>query len=78
MLRVTSSIPLSLLTRSLATHGAASTLAAPARHDWTKEEVKRVFDTPLIELVFRAASVHRQHHDPSKIQLCSLINIKSE
>jgi biotin synthase len=77
MLRVTSSIPLSLLTRSLATH-AASTSAAPARHDWTKEEVKRVFDTSLIELVFRAASVHRRHHDPSKIQLCSLINIKSE
>ncbi|KAH9982205.1 biotin synthase [Lactifluus volemus] len=40
------------------------------------QEVKRVFDSPLLELVFRAASVHRQHHDSSKIQLCTLMNIK--
>jgi biotin synthase len=79
MLRVTSSIPFSFLTRSLATHAATPPIpAAPVRRDWTKEEVKRVYDTPLLDLVFRAASVHRQHHDPSKIQLCTLMNIKSE
>ncbi|KAH9964494.1 biotin synthase [Russula dissimulans] len=48
-----------------------------SRHDWTKEEVKRIYDTPLLNLVFRAASVHRQHHDPTKVQLCTLMNIKS-
>ncbi|KAH9075774.1 biotin synthase [Lactarius deliciosus] len=51
--------------------------APPTRHDWTKEEVQRIYDAPLLDLVFRAASVHRQHHDPSKIQLCTLMNIKS-
>ena len=73
----------SLLSRSLATHTATkvpiAAAAAPAtRYDWTKEEVKQIYDTPLLDLVFRAAGVHRQHHDPSKIQLCTLMNIKSE
>lgn len=68
----------SLLLRSLATHTAIEVpIAAAARHDWTKEEVKQIYDTPLLDLVFRAAWVHRQHHDPSKIQLCTLMNIKS-
>lgn len=69
----------SLLLRSLATHTAIEVpIAAAARHDWTKEEVKQIYDTPLLDLVFRSAWVHRQHHDPSKIQLCTLMNIKSE
>lgn len=69
------------LARRLATHvsQAAPVAAAipPTRHDWAKTEIKEIYDTPLLELVFRAASVHRQHHDPAKIQLCTLMNIKS-
>jgi biotin synthase len=30
-----------------------------------------------MELVFSAASVHRKFHDPTKVQLCTLMNIKS-
>jgi biotin synthase len=40
--------------------------------------VQQIYDTPLLDLVFRSASVHRQHHDPTKIQLCTLMNIKSK
>lgn len=82
MLRIATPSRYSLLRRALATHAATSapTAAAvlPTRHDWTKEEVKRIYDTSLLDLVFRAASVHRQHHDPKKVQLCTLMNIKSE
>jgi hypothetical protein len=79
MLRATLYVPFSFSTRSLATHAATHTTStALVRGDWTKEEVKGVYDTPLLELVYRAASVHRQHHDPSKIQLCTLMNIKRE
>jgi biotin synthase len=81
MLRIVVSPRFPLLVRSLATHAAttAPKLAAapPTRSDWTKEEVQRIYDSPLLDLVFRAASVHRQHHDPGKIQLCTLMNIKS-
>ncbi|KAA1106880.1 biotin synthase [Puccinia graminis f. sp. tritici] len=44
---------------------------------WTKEQVKDVYESPLMELVFRAATTHRAYHDPSKVQLCTLLNIKT-
>ncbi|PFH49215.1 hypothetical protein AMATHDRAFT_63594 [Amanita thiersii Skay4041] len=66
------------LVRSLATHATSSSPIPPVtRHTWKKEEVKEIYDSPLLDLVFRAASVHRQHQDHSKIQLCTLMNIKS-
>ncbi|KAH9487112.1 Biotin synthase, mitochondrial [Psilocybe cubensis] len=67
------------LSRALATHATPPTrpAAPPTRHDWKKDEIQAIYDTPLMELVFRAASVHRQYHDPSKIQLCTLMNIKT-
>lgn len=49
----------------------------PTRHDWAKLEIQEIYDTPLLELVFRAASTHRKYHEPGKIQLCTLMNIKS-
>lgn len=62
--------------RSLATvtHAPRST---PQRHDWTRQEIQKIYDSPLLDLVFRASSIHRQNHDPSKIQLCTLMNIKT-
>ncbi len=47
------------------------------RHNWTIEEVRQIFDLPFMELVFKAASVHRQHHDPAEVQVCKLISIKT-
>lgn len=54
-----------------------STPSSPPRKIWTKNEIQSVYDSSLLDLVFRAASVHRMHHDPNKIQLCTLMNIKS-
>lgn len=82
MMRITKSPTISLWRRFLATHTATApptAVTAPlTRHDWAKEEVQRIYDTPLLDLVFRSASVHRQYHDPTKIQLCTLMNIKSK
>ena len=50
---------------------------APIRHDWTLDEVRALFDAPLMELVHRAAEVHRQYHDPSEVQVCQLLSIKT-
>jgi biotin synthase len=47
------------------------------RHDWTLGELLAVHDLPLLELVFRAATVHRAHHDPSEMQVSKLISIKT-
>src|ERR1700722_9824224 len=47
------------------------------RHDWTLAQVAELYDTPLMELVFRAATVHRQFHDPAEVQVCKLISVKT-
>src|SRR5437660_486027 len=43
----------------------------------TLEELKAVYELPLPELIFRAATVHRQHHDYRDIQRCALLSIKT-
>jgi biotin synthase len=52
-------------------------MQAVLRNDWTRDEVRDVFSTPLLELVYRAATVHRQFHDPDEVQVCKLISIKT-
>ncbi len=47
------------------------------RHDWHKDEIKHLYNLPILELIYAAATVHRQHHDPSEIQVCSLLSIKT-
>ncbi|MEM9338221.1 MAG: biotin synthase BioB [Bacteroidota bacterium] len=47
------------------------------RNDWTLEQIKRIYETPLLELVFEAATVHRQHHNPREVQVSSLVSIKT-
>ena len=41
------------------------------------EQVEALLDKPLLELVFEAASVHRAHHDPQKVQCSQLLSIKT-
>jgi len=47
------------------------------RHDWTTERVEALYHLPLTELLFRAQSVHRHHHDPQTVQRCTLLSIKT-
>ena len=47
------------------------------RHDWTPAEVEALYALPLTELVFRAQTVHRRHHDPVAVQRCTLLSIKT-
>jgi biotin synthase len=47
------------------------------RNDWKKEEVAAIYHLPLPELLYRAATVHRQFHAPDRVQTCQLISIKT-
>src|ERR1700720_4389994 len=40
-------------------------------------ELREVYHLPLTELVFRAAAVHREYHDPRDVQRCVLLSIKT-
>ncbi|TBW29882.1 biotin synthase BioB [Gramella sp. KN1008] len=47
------------------------------RHDWTKEEILEIYNKPLMELLYEAATVHRKHHDPNTVQVSTLLSIKT-
>ncbi|RZM07792.1 MAG: biotin synthase BioB [Sphingomonas sp.] len=47
------------------------------RTDWTRDEIAALFDLPFTDLVFRAAEVHRAHHDAGAVQLSTLLSIKT-
>ena len=47
------------------------------RTDWTRAEVQALMDAPFMDLVGRAAAVHRQRWDPSEVQLSQLLSIKT-
>jgi biotin synthase len=47
------------------------------RNDWTIEEVQDLYNTPLMELIYRAATVHRQFNDTGEVQVCTLLSIKT-
>jgi biotin synthase len=47
------------------------------RRDWTRADVAALFDLPFMELVFRAAEVHRAHHNPNQIERATLLSIKT-
>ena len=47
------------------------------RHDWTRGEVRALFELPFPELIFRAQRIHRLHFDPTEVQISTLISIKT-
>ncbi|MDB5532851.1 MAG: Biotin synthase, partial [Hyphomicrobiales bacterium] len=47
------------------------------RHDWSRDEVRALFALPFPELMFQAAQVHRQHFDPTEVQISTLLSIKT-
>lgn len=44
---------------------------------WTTQEILQIYHQPFLDLVFQAAQVHRTYHDPNKVQISSLISVKT-
>ena len=47
------------------------------RHDWTSKETLNLLRQPFNDLVHSAQRIHRQNFDPNKVQLSTLMNIKT-
>jgi biotin synthase len=47
------------------------------RHDWSRAELRALFDLPFPELIFRAQSIHRRYFDPAAVQISTLLSIKT-
>ena len=47
------------------------------RNDWQQQEITALMAMPFNDLLFKAQSIHRQFHDPQKIQISTLLSIKT-
>eukprot|EP00252_Welwitschia_mirabilis_P020578 TRINITY_DN5071_c0_g3_i3.p1 TRINITY_DN5071_c0_g3~~TRINITY_DN5071_c0_g3_i3.p1 ORF type:complete len:252 (-),score=26.96 TRINITY_DN5071_c0_g3_i3:27-782(-) len=79
-LDLVSRIPLKL--RNYSSSSAASIEAERAirkgpRHDWTRPQIQAIYDSPLMDLLFHGAQVHRHAHNFREVQQCTLLSIKT-
>ncbi len=49
---------------------------ADIRYDWTAAEIQTLLQLPLLDLVYRAQTIHRQYSD-RQIQLATLLSVKT-
>jgi biotin synthase len=47
------------------------------RNNWSIEEIEAIYNKPILELIYEAATVHRTHNDPSEVQVSTLLSIKT-
>lgn len=47
------------------------------RNNWTKEEIQLIYELPLLELVYQAATVHRLYNNTAEVQVCTLLSVKT-
>lgn len=47
------------------------------KYNWTKQEIIDIYNKPLMDLLFEAATIHRENHDPNVVQVSTLISIKT-
>jgi biotin synthase len=47
------------------------------RHDWSAAQVQALFALPFVDLLLRAQSIHRAHHEANTVQMSTLLSIKT-
>lgn len=47
------------------------------RNNWTRAEITDLFNQPILNLIYQAATVHREFHDPQEVQVCTLLSVKT-
>ncbi|MBR2647608.1 MAG: biotin synthase BioB [Sediminibacterium sp.] len=50
---------------------------AAIRNNYSLTEVEAIYLEPLLELVFKAAAIHREFNDTAEVQVCTLLSIKT-
>ena len=47
------------------------------RNNWTRAEILKIYNEPLMDLLYKAAQIHRKNHDPNTVQVSTLLSIKT-
>jgi biotin synthase len=52
-------------------------MKAEIRSDWAYNEIKEVYDLPVLELIYQAATIHRKYQATGEVQVCTLLSVKT-
>ncbi|GAA4840881.1 biotin synthase BioB [Algivirga pacifica] len=47
------------------------------RNDWSREEIAAIYNMPIMDLIYRAATVHRHYQNANEVQVCTLLSVKT-
>ena len=47
------------------------------KNNWTIAELQTIYDMPFNDLLWKSHQLHRKYHDPNKIQISTLMSIKT-
>lgn len=67
----------SIISQTLSTATPTLPTSFPVRHDWTRDEIRTIYASPLLELVHTAGKAHREYFNGQEVQQCQLLSIKT-
>ncbi|WP_281615625.1 biotin synthase BioB [Flammeovirga sp. SubArs3] len=47
------------------------------RNNWTKQEVEEIYNMPLMELMYKASTIHKEFQKTGEVQVCTLLSVKT-
>lgn len=47
------------------------------KNNWTIDEIKEIYHSPILDLVYQAASIHRENNQIGEVQVCTLLSVKT-
>src|SRR5882757_4287178 len=47
------------------------------RNNWTIDEIREIYFSPVLELIYRAANMHRKYQATGEVQVCTLLSVKT-
>lgn len=47
------------------------------RNNWTIQEIEEIYNLPVLDLIYKAATVHREYHEAGEVQVCTLLSVKT-
>src|SRR2546430_2226268 len=52
-------------------------MKAEKRNNWTLDEIREIYFSPVLELIHRAATVHKKYQATGEVQVCTLLSVKT-
>ncbi len=47
------------------------------KNTWTRTEIEKIYNLPMMELIFQGSTIHRQYHQTGEVQVCTLLSVKT-